>query len=169
MPMLHERYKITPIWMAEGSPSAADTNYVFARDANWITILLAEENFGAAGTAHNWTVYAATAADGTNAAALTTGVTVVGEQAISNAATNDVLAAITVTSGVFAGDTTTTTYSYYLIEIDPAALGTNATDGLQNDWVGLYCSATDADTNVTAIAIVDQRYKEALGGPTAAA
>lgn len=163
MAMLHERFKFTPLWMKEGSPDDDDTNYVFARDANWITILLMEENYGAAGTAHNWTVYKATAADGTGATALTTGITVMGEQAISNAATNDVLAAITVTLGVFAGDITTTTYSYYLIEIDPAALGATY------DWVGLHCSATDADTNVAAMAIVDQKYKEALGGPTAAA
>jgi hypothetical protein len=161
--MLHERYKITPLWMEEGSPNGDDTNYVYARDANWITIILMEENYGAAGTAHNWTVYKATAAAGTGGTAMTTGVTVMGEQDISNAATNDVLAAITVTAGVFAGSTTTTTYSYYVIEIDPAALGSTY------DWVGLYCSATDADTNVAAIAFVDQKYKAALGGPTAAA
>ena len=168
MPMMHEIYRPVAMLALEGG-GGATSDYVKVSHANWITIVITEDNLSGAGTAHTWSVTAATAEAGTNTAVMTTGVRVWSETAIPAGTLVDTLAEATVTSGLFNADVTASTWSVHFIEIDPAALGLNATDGLQNDWIALVQSVDSDATNAHAVVYIDQKYKEALGGPTAVA
>jgi len=162
---LHENFKICAVLCDEGI-AAATTDYICVRDANWITAFIIEDNLSGAGTSHNWSVYAADTQAGTNGAVMTTGVRVWSETDIVAGTLLDTFAETTVTTGLFASDTTTTTWQIHVVSVDPMALGTNATSSTQNDYIAFTSSAASANTNSYIIVLLDQKYKEALGGPT---
>lgn len=161
---MHEKYKMVPVFASEGL-SEQTSDYVCIKDAVSITIVITEDNLSGAGTAHNWSVKGATALAGTNAETIT-GISAWSETGCADGTILDTLAAATVTAGVFAADVTTTTWSIHVIEIDPAVLGYNATDGLPNDYIAIYTSATSANTNTHAVMYLETAYQQAVP-PTA--
>ena len=162
--MFHETYHPVAMLVDEGV-AAATSDYICVKHANWVTLLIIEDNLSGAGTAHNWSVltrdYVASGTGDT-----VEGIEVWSETDIAAGTLLDTLAATTVTTGVFAADVSASTWSIHVVEIDPAVLGDNTTSGSPNDWIACYSSAASANSNVMILAVLDVRHKQAIP-PTA--